>query len=388
MTPGVRQSGVATVIFAVIILALASLVTIYTARFIRLEQSLTNNNTRAKSSFEAAEAGLAAAVSYLDDGRDRDDNDVIDPVFDTDNDGIGDSNSAAIEQARVSVALAASGAEVSIAATGFSDDRSATHTVEVLVVPADPVPSPLDVPLITKGNMIINGSATVHNPEGHFSIWGGDEVDLGSNNSTATNVADIGGTGYPGCMDTPMTCSTIRSSNKMAVGLDVIENDSTLGNLSPAGLFTSFFGYPPVTYRDRFVSLEVTGADANARADLATHEVIWVEGDVAFENNLTVGCEIRVTGGNFCLDADTEPSILIVNGNATFDGTAHFVGLVFVMGDVDISGNTTVVGMMVVAGDTESTTGGSLDLWYHSEILNELHEIGPQVPVAGTWKDF
>ena len=71
-----NQAGVTTVIFAVIILALTSLVTLYTARFVTQEQSLTNNNSRHRASFEAAEAGLAAAIAYIEEDPDRDDNDV------------------------------------------------------------------------------------------------------------------------------------------------------------------------------------------------------------------------------------------------------------------------------------------------------------------------
>lgn len=389
------QQGVVTVILAVIILALTSLVAAYTARSIFLERDLTNNYTRARAAFEVAEAGLEAAKTYILRGLDRDDNGILDDIFDTDGDGIGDTSEATIQGKRVVVVLTEiSENEFTVTSTGFSDDRSATHTIEQIVLKVSPLPSPGDTPIVAKGNLSITGSATIHNPEGHSTIWGGKEVELGSNNSTATNIPDLSDSGYPVCMDTPMTCSLVSSSSKVAIGLDVIENDTNLDNLTPTQLFEEFFGYSIADYKSLFIDsgigIETDAANANTDVQLATNKVIWVDGDVDFTNNTTVGCEIRVTGSALCHDtpANEGPSIVIVDGDATFNGTPNFTGLLFVLGDVDITGNFTLVGQMVVAGVTDSSSGGSLDLWFNSGSLQELNELGVSVPIAGSWKDF
>ncbi|SHG14311.1 hypothetical protein SAMN04487965_3401 [Microbulbifer donghaiensis] len=384
-----HQQGVSTLIFSILILALTVIATLTTFSFVRQEQVLSNNDGRAKQAFEAAEAGLATALTYFGDGPDRDDDDVIDPVFDTDNDGIGDSSTATVGRGSVNVAAVQTGNQIAVTATGFSDDRSATHVISQLLGVVDPLPNDPSNPMISKGTVVINGSATVHNQEGHSTIWSGADVDLGSNNSTATEVPDMGDTGYPLCMDTPMTCSTVSSSNKVTVGLDVIENDSSLGNLTPTEMFQNFFGMTPDAYRSSgLVTLETTPAEVNSDVQLAGHEVIWVEGDASFVNNTSVGCTVKVTGNKTCTPADSEPSILIVNGNADFDGTPNFTGLVFVTGNVNITGNMTVMGAIVIAGDLSSNAGGSMDVWYNSDVLADLENAGVRVGMAGTWKDF
>lgn len=185
-----HQHGVSTLIFSVLILILTTMVTFYSSNFTRQEQKLSNNNERSKLAFEAAEAGLAAAFAYIENDGDRNNDGVIDPVFDTNDDGIGDSSSSSVGNGSVTVTTSLSGNEITVVATGYSDDRSASHFVSQVINPLDPLPNEPDNPMTIKGSMVINGSATVHNQEGHSTIWSGSEVDLGANNSTATNVPD------------------------------------------------------------------------------------------------------------------------------------------------------------------------------------------------------
>ena len=277
---------------------------------------------------------------------------------------------------------------IRLVSRGFSDDFSAMRTVTQVFGVVNPLPSDPDVPLIARGSVDINGSATVTNPEGHSTIWSGEDVDLGSNNSTGTNVADFDDANYPGCMDTPLTCSTISSSNKLLIGPDVIEHDTTLSNFSANGFFENYFGMSPALYRQSMVTLETTGANADSDVELAAREVIWVEGDVTFSNSTTVGCTSPVSGSNVCSASDQAPSILIINGDVTLQGTPHFYGFVFVTGSIDLSGNTTVYGALAAAGGVTNLTGGSLDIIYHSGLLGTLSNIGPLGSVSGTWKDF
>ncbi|GAA5526172.1 hypothetical protein Maes01_02767 [Microbulbifer aestuariivivens] len=384
-----QQRGGSTLIFAVLILALTAIVTLSTFNFVRQELLLSNNESRAKQAFEAAEAGIAEAIAYLGDGPDRDEDGVVDPVFDTNGDDLGDSSTAPVGPGSVLVTTVQDGRIITVTATGYSDDRSSTAVISQKLALADPLPNDPANPMISRGQVVITGSATVHNQEGYSTLWSGGNIELGSNNSTATYVPDMGDPGYPLCMDTPMTCNTVATSNKVTVGLDVIENDASLGNLTADEMFENFFGMTPQAYRNSgLVTIETTGADANADVQEATHEVIWVEGDVAFTNNTTTGCEVAVSGNKFCPPANLKPSILIVNGDASFSGTPNFNGVVYVTGDVMLSGNTTVVGSLLIAGDLSSSGGGSLDVWFNSQVLADLQNAGVRVGMAGTWKDF
>jgi hypothetical protein len=128
------------------------------------------------------------------------------------------------------------------------------------------------------------------------------------------------------------------------------------------------------------------GAAAGAAMNLAQNEVIWVEGNHSF-NGGTVGCTTAVTGNNVCPLANRRPSIVIVNGDASFAGTPHFYGMLFVMGNSSSTGNVTVHGAMAIGGSA-SSSGGSFDIWYNTNILARASMSGAAASSAGTWKDF
>ena len=386
-----NNQGFVTLTISIVLLMAVTLISLFAVRSISLENKVTNNLNRRDIAFQAAEAGMASAFNYLATDPDVDGDNVIDSVVDTDGDGIGDTNEMDIGTARAVITVVdLSDGEMTIfqvTSTGFSDDNSAAQVISQVLANVDPLPNTPDNPMTTVGGVIISGSATVHNPEGHSTIWSGGDIDMGSNNATSTNVADPGDAGYPGCMDTPMTCGTVSSSNKLIAGLDVIEHDSSLGALSADEMFINFFGMNPKTYRASMVSIETTPDNVATDAHLAKNEVIWVEGDADL-SGITVGCSSRVTGGNVCSDADTKPSVIIVNGDASFSGSPHFYGIVFVMGSLDASSNTTIHGAVVSAGEVTNSTGGSLDVWYNSDILAGLRRAGPLTGSPGTWRDY
>lgn len=385
-----RQRGVLTLVISLAILVLSTLVTFSVTKAILMEQKITNNELRAKQAFEAAEAGMLAAMDYLDDGADRDGNAAIDPVFDTDADGIGDAPSTTVGTGSVTVTttdLSGDMTSIRIVAQGFSDDRSATRTITQTQVTINPLPNAPQNPVVSKGQVIVAGSATVHNPEGHSTIWSGGDVDLGSNNSTKTQVPDVNSANYPTCMDTPMTCTLADSSSRNLASVDVIENDSSLAALSSDEFFINFFGLPPATYRASMVTIDTTPASFNSAVDRAQYEVIWVEGDTTIQGS-TIGCTTTVSGNNVCPTANQRPCIVIIDGDASFTGTPHIYGILFVTGALSMSGNATVHGAVVAAGDASNSTGGSLDIWYNSRILAATSNAGKSTGSAGTWKDF
>jgi hypothetical protein len=386
-----RQRGVLTLVVSLAILVLSTLVTFSVTKAILMEQKISNNELRAKQAFEAAETGMLEAMNYIDNGPNRDGNTTIDPVFDTNADGIGDASTKAVGTGSVTVTTTdlSGGAmtSVRIVAVGYSDDRSATRQVTQTIVTINPLPNAPQNPVVAKGQVIIGGSATVHNPEGHSTIWSGGDVDLGSNNSTKTQVPDVNSATYPNCMNTPMTCTLADSSSRNLASVDVVENDSSLGALSSAQFFQNFFGLPAATYRASMVTIDTTPANFNTVADLAQYEVIWVSGDTTIQGS-TIGCTTSVSGNNVCPTANQRPSIVIIDGNASFTGTPHIYGILYVTGSLTMSGNATVHGAVVAAGDASNSGGGSLDIWYNGNILAGTAMAGNSTGSAGTWKDF
>jgi hypothetical protein len=392
-TPRARQRGVLTLVVSLAILMLSTMVTFSVTKAILMEQKISNNEMRSKQAFEAAEAGMLAAMDYIDDGPDR----VapwgtIDPVFDTNADNIGDSASTTVGTGTVTVTATDISADldmtsVRIVAVGYSDDRSATRTITQTVVTINPLPNAPANPVVTRGSITIGGSATVHNEEGFSTIWTGGDVDLGSNNGTHTEVPDMDDPGYPACMDVPGTCELTDSSNRNLASIDVIENDTSLGALTADQFFMNFFGVSPTTYRASMVTIDTTPGAFNTATDLAQYEVIWVDGDTDIQGS-TIGCTVSVTGSGECATANQRPCIVIIDGDVSFTGTPQIYGILYVTGNLELSGNVTVHGAVVSAGNADNSTGGSLDIWYNSDILAATTMAGNSTGSAGTWKDF
>ena len=78
-------------------------------------------------------------------------------------------------------------------------------------------------------------------------------------------------------------------------------------------------------------TIDTTPGNFNTDADLAQYEVIWVEGDTTIQGS-TIGCTTSVSGGGTCPVANRRPSIVIINGDASFTGTPHIYGILFVTG--------------------------------------------------------
>lgn len=388
--PVCRQRGLITLGVSLSILLLSTLVVFNVSKAVLMEQKIANNQTRARQAFEAAEAGISAAQKYIENDPDVDGNGTVDPVFDTNANGVGDTNTATIGTASVTVTVTdvtGSMTTFLISAQGLSDDKSATHTITQRMVTINPLPNAPQNPLVTKGAVVMTGSATIHNPEGQSTVWSGGSVDLGSNNSTNTQVPDQTSNNYPACMDVPLTCTLVDSSNRTIKGVDVIENDSSLAALSGAEFFRNFFGMDKATYQASMATVDTTAASAASAVDLATNEVIWVTGNTTL-NGSTVGCSQSVTGNAVCPSANIKPSILIIDGDLELQGTPQFYGIVYVTGSLTARGNAAIYGSIVVAGNTNTNNGGSLDIWFHSTALSGTAKAGASTGSAGTWKDF
>ena len=172
----------------------------------------------------------------------------------------------------------------------------------------------------------------------------------------------------------------------MTLGLDVIENDTTIGSMNDDQMFFNFFGMSPQQFRDAMVTIDTTPANADTEVHLATSEIIWIDGNTALDT-VTMGCNAAIVGAGTCALADREPSILVIDGDLALTGTPHFYGLVFITGNVNGGGNTTFHGALITSG-TVNVTSGSLDVWFNTDVINSLRTIGPLGNPSGSWKDF
>lgn len=388
-----RQRGVASLLISLVILVTITFVTLYTSRSVLMEQKISTNDYRGRMAFEAAETGLEAAVAAIAlewtiiTTVDADGNVTTTPretnvIFDTNDDGTvaGNTNSATlVNGSRVNVTLKGTINEdlvrYDITATGFSDDNAATRVINQTFMMVPPVPNLPDAPLLSRSSIVIGGSATVHNPEGNSTIWSGGDVNIGSNNATKTEIADPTDTNYPDCLGGSVKCDVTPSSSPDVLGLDIIGNDSSLSNLTDDEFFLNFLGETPANFKGSRADLVVPSADMGT-LDGAPGEgkIVWVEGDVSLASNGQYG-------------ALTKPSLIVINGNLDIAGTNSFFGMLYVTGSITGTGNLTVTGAAVVNG--VGTGGGSVDVWYNSQVLKLLNKLGGRpTGSSGSWRDF
>jgi Tfp pilus assembly protein PilX len=127
-----RQAGMATLGATVILLVLVSAIALYTSRTVLFEQRISGNDFRSRQAFEAAESGLQIALAYIgsNGGEDKDSNGVIDPVFDTNANGIGDTNTATFtDGSSVTVSVTGAFPAFNVVSVGLSNDQTASRTV-------------------------------------------------------------------------------------------------------------------------------------------------------------------------------------------------------------------------------------------------------------------
>ncbi len=394
-----RQQGVASLIISLVLLVTITFVTIYTSRGVLMEQKVANNEFRGRMAFEAAEKGIEAAVGAigqewtLNSTLDADGN-IVTTILETDTnnvifdlvdnvtgvappDGIPDANSATLANgSSVDVTLTGEITDdlvrYNVVAVGLSDDSSATRTIRQTFVMVPPVPNTPDAPLLSRSAIVMGGSATISNPEGHSTIWAGSDVNVGSNNATTTAIANPTDANYPDCLGGSVRCGTTPSSSPDVLGLDIIGNDSSLANLSDDEFFQNFLGDSPTNFKQTRTD-EVT-TDLESFDGIAGGKVIWVEGDAAMASNPVYG-------------SPTEPALIIIDGDLQLSGNPTFYGMVYVTGSITGTGNVDIFGSAVVNG--VGTGGGSVDVEYNSQLLKLLNKAsGAPTGSSGSWRDF
>jgi hypothetical protein len=418
----IYQKGMATLLFSVIILLVVSFVTLYTSKSIITETNITNNEVRSQKAFEAAQAGVDFALSRL---KNKKRPTPVDPngFFDADTDyddgnpdvtrifnyqTINNSSSSLISSAEITVeCIVCSIGEYKyrVISQGFSDDKSSSRTITVALENNPSIDEVPENPLITKGTIVLKGSAMVYNQEGASTIWSGGAIDF---SKVVTTIASPSDPDYPECLDTSFSCLGVNASNNDQ-GIDVIPNDSTLAAYDANQLFLNFFGESYENFKSR-PSSDVTKysdpskssydkGDIYPSSGTLFKETIWVDGDLSLNGGL-YGCdaveENDVADASFRTDGQTEcdlggtlaPVIMVVDGDLDLAGGAQIYGLVFVFGDINFKGQADVIGAVIADGEISGDAGGNPNIWFNSNVIQKGNDSGAFATVSGGWRDF
>lgn len=431
------QAGAVTLAMSLILLFLITLVTLGVTRNISIEKKFSNNDVRSSLAFEAAEAGVAAAFNYASGngevplavvGGDIQLDEHVSNGVNQPSPFYNDTYTYKGVTYRVHSGETETGSYVvriyspeaddpdantplteisdrtyKIVSRGFSDDLSATRTISIIASRNQSLEEIAGNPLIAKGLVNSGGSLSVINPEGDTTIWSGDDVDLSSGNGTETEIPDPYVVDYPECMNTPLLCQTIDTSNKtLGPGPDVIEYDTNLSNLSTSDLFEKYFGATDVTaYAESDEVTHNTTADDPEINGLTESVIVLSDpsGVVQLNAGTYIGCPNSPPANKACPEVDptvnpnpeewpSVASIVIINGDLEFNGNIHISGLLFVNGRViDGNGNLSVYGAMITGG-VSNDVSGSIDITYHSGLLAQASLLGPSYAPPGGWRDF
>lgn len=407
------QRGIATLLTAVVILLITTVLIIAVSRTTVMEQRMNANEVRARQAFEAAQAGIDEAIVYLTTGTvagaDKNNDNIADtlpvvtlptgaayavafcnpqnppqngasidafcpatPGAVLNNPGVGCDylNNEANEARYLNTPL--------IIACGWSDDRLGRRVIRQGVGTVAAIVAPPEAPLVSRGAMNASGSANVVNYFTNLTVWaGGPLTSIGNSGKTFIRNPNVPpppeGTPPPG---PPSNCGTTANyvcpTDKNNTGPDVIENDPTLSNLTPEQLFLNFFGYTLAEYKSGVASKVIPASQASTLSGMRGQAVV-IEGNTTLPN-ATIGSRNR-------------PVILIVDGNLSFQGNPTVHGVVFVTGNVSGGGNPTIYGSLVTAGSVSPT--GSVDIIYDPFITTGAAEnTGRPGLIPGSWRDW
>lgn len=407
-SPRFRQAGAVTLLTAVIILMLATILVIAVSRTTIMEQRISGNEIRSRQALEAAEAGLNFGLAYVTQttqggltvpsGADKDKNSVADTIALT-TITTGTSNQYSVKFCDPTVSLAtiscpdAPGAVTCtaapatylrtprIVACGWSDDGLGRSMVSQGVGTVGALAKSPTNPLTAKGAVNVSGSATVTNYYNNLTVWsGGSLSDIGNAGKTFVRNPTIS----PPAASTappapPSSCSSsadyVCATDKNTTGPDVIDADPTLSNLTVDQLFYNYFGVADVdAYQDSIASMaEVAPADVST-LDGVKQEAFVVSGDITSTMNVTIGSR-------------EQPVVMIIDGDWTGGGNTTIYGVVYVRGNIDLTGNKTIYGGMVVEGTVSGT--GSLDVIYDPLVTGNAEDyVGKAGLIPGSWRDW
>lgn len=395
-----RESGSAVLPISVLLLFLSSLILIAVSKVTLTDQRLSGNEIRTRQAFHAAQAGIAHAVTYLNNGGvDHNNDNVVDLISMTnplpngasgsvvfcDPDTPVPENACATTPPTCGAALTDSN-KFSIPillACGRSDDGLAVQAVVVKTSGAPGV-NPLNIvsPLISGGSVTLSGSASVAN---YYS----DEVIISKNQYEALSNA---GKIYlrndvthptPTTMPPPLTLQNIcnapcdqdetvpymslgeNQQQIMAIGLDE--------SLGAADMFEKYFCMNLQDYK--------TNVAYNYDPPLTADDLDGMKGKaVVFEEDLVLG------GGT--IGTQEQPMVIVVDGNLTLNGSPDIHGVVYVTGSITKGTGVATIYGSIIAQQNLDFGAGNLTIVYDKQAINNAGKVGRPGITSGSWRDW
>jgi PilX N-terminal len=243
---------------------------------------------------------------------------------------------------------------------GAASTTDATARVEVALGLLPALGTPPAAALTARGRVNTTAALGVHNPD---AASGGLALHAG------------GGVNAPLIRVTPPAGSSTADA--------WVGNDTALTAMTPERFFTSYFGLDKAgwknqpTVRTLNCGGNCTAALAEAVNSVGGSPMVWVSGDLVVDGPLALGTA-------------EHPVLLVVEGNAQFNGAVRLNGVLY---STTMSWNNTATpgallrGALVTEGDMQGN--GAPDIYYDAATLAALKGSGGSFArVSGSWRDF
>lgn len=244
-------------------------------------------------------------------------------------------------------------------------------------------------PLISHSDIDFTGNMKVINRYSHINIWSADKVKAGHSHAAKSYLL-IPGTDTSDYSEADFISASSHtgdliqmSGKKTANGVDIIEFDISLSQLTKEQFFINFMNE---SKRNIKTMAEDEGHFFSDFDQLDSFYFSHDKGNLIWVGN----------GSDLTMNEDTygsinNPVILIVDvreGVFKSRGNPIIFGLLYIMGDWQSSGNITIKGAVIIEGKVKKTTGNSTIVYSPSLASGGISLLGNTAKVSGSWKDF
>lgn len=349
------QQGYVVLATSLIILFVATLVTLYSTSSSIAEEKVSNNDYKIRTAFEAADAGIEFGIAYIKINHDaiivNNGNGFLTAYSSPNITNVPLTNGTSFTISYTNPVVNNFNL-IQVVSTGKSADGTVTRTVTQLLNFRPFLVTQPPGGIVAKNNVSLSGNVNIANTVTGLAIWSGGSATLsGAASTTGIN-------GIP----------------------SIQQNDSNLSSMTSAQFFQSFFGtdeanaqqYAGIVYNNS------GDTDYSSLLNGVTGQVIWINqtgGTAKINSNVTIG-------------SPTDPVVLVVNGNLTLNGNATLYGVLFVANQWTNNGggNFDLIGSAIVDGAVQST--GTPNVNYQPPVVNNTQKLGDYVKVPGSWHDF
>lgn len=344
-----NQSGAITLATTMLLLLLGSLAVMSASKLVLFGQKTATSAYHHGQSFQAAQAGVTRAISYLS----------VRPGVPSKRDAFFDTKTQRIKpdelpfteelpdsRSHYTVQMSQPDVDhdpylIEVVSTGCADstatcpsgENPAATVTQLIKLRQLLASTPRDA-LLVRGNADLSGNASVTNSTGQ-----GLAVQAGASLSVKDN--------KPG---------------NYVGGLQA--NNQALVNTSADALFHHYFGETKAKMKE---TLPVLKGQLPSNVSAA-----WVDGDLALHGDV--------------IGSPENPVILIVDGDLTVNASTTIHGMIYTSRCSKLNGNSSIYGALVVEGDC--TILGNFTLVKDLEVLSRLPLAANPGKVIGSWRDF